>query len=64
MPLPSSPYAHPCRTASLPYGPPHPAPPVQRERRSPMAPTLTLKPGTAWGDAWQRCLAVAPEAFQ
>ncbi|NIY69253.1 aldehyde dehydrogenase family protein [Streptomyces malaysiensis] len=29
-----------------------------------MAPTLTLKPGTAWGDAWQRCLAVAPEAFQ
>lgn len=29
-----------------------------------MAPTLTLKPGTAWGDAWQRCLAAAPEAFQ
>ncbi|MGW5691406.1 hypothetical protein ACWEWX_10720 [Streptomyces asiaticus] len=29
-----------------------------------MASTLTLKPGTAWGDAWQRCLAVAPEAFQ
>jgi acyl-CoA reductase-like NAD-dependent aldehyde dehydrogenase len=29
-----------------------------------MAPTtLTLKPGTAWPDAWQRCLAVAPEAF-
>ncbi|MET8177729.1 aldehyde dehydrogenase family protein [Streptomyces sp. NPDC005336] len=29
-----------------------------------MAPTLTLKPGTAWDDAWQRCLALAPEAFQ
>ncbi|MFB7275115.1 aldehyde dehydrogenase family protein [Streptomyces sp. NPDC056244] len=25
--------------------------------------TLTLKPGTAWSDAWERCLAVAPEAF-
>ena len=24
---------------------------------------LTLKPGTAWSDAWQRCLAEAPEAF-
>ncbi|MBT2530270.1 aldehyde dehydrogenase family protein [Streptomyces sp. ISL-99] len=29
-----------------------------------MAPTLTLKPGTAWSDAWQRCQAVAPEAFR
>ncbi|MEV6652027.1 aldehyde dehydrogenase family protein [Streptomyces sp. NPDC051219] len=29
-----------------------------------MAPTLTLKPGTAWADAWQRCLTVAPEAFR
>ncbi|OEJ43781.1 dehydrogenase [Streptomyces agglomeratus] len=30
-----------------------------------MAPvTLTLKPGTAWSDAWQRCRAVAPEAFR
>ncbi|MBT2364424.1 aldehyde dehydrogenase family protein [Streptomyces sp. ISL-10] len=29
-----------------------------------MAPTLTLKPGTAWTDAWQRCLAAAPEAFR
>ncbi|MGP3999750.1 aldehyde dehydrogenase family protein [Streptomyces sp. 8N706] len=29
-----------------------------------MAPTLILKPGTAWSDAWQRCLAVAPEAFR
>lgn len=35
-----------------------------------MAPTLTaastliLKPGTAWSDAWQRALAVAPEAFR
>ncbi|MET8451468.1 aldehyde dehydrogenase family protein [Streptomyces sp. NPDC005209] len=35
-----------------------------------MAPTLTttrpgliLKPGTSWSDAWQRSLAVAPEAF-
>ncbi|MFD8193897.1 aldehyde dehydrogenase family protein [Streptomyces wuyuanensis] len=27
-------------------------------------PTLTLKPGTSWPDAWQRCLAVAPEAFR
>ncbi|MEU9008839.1 aldehyde dehydrogenase family protein [Streptomyces sp. NPDC048479] len=29
-----------------------------------MAPTLTLKPGTAWADAWQRCLTVAPESFR
>ncbi|WP_326600190.1 aldehyde dehydrogenase family protein [Streptomyces sp. NBC_01803] len=29
-----------------------------------MPPTLALKPGTAWADAWQRCLAVAPEAFR
>ncbi|MDF6046450.1 aldehyde dehydrogenase family protein [Streptomyces sp. JH14] len=28
------------------------------------APTLTLKPGTAWTDAWQRCLTTAPEAFR
>ncbi|MGA5521316.1 aldehyde dehydrogenase family protein [Streptomyces pseudogriseolus] len=28
-----------------------------------MPPTLTLKSGTAWADAWQRCLTVAPEAF-
>ncbi|GHH93115.1 aldehyde dehydrogenase family protein [Streptomyces capillispiralis] len=27
-------------------------------------PTLTLKSGTSWTDAWQRCLAVAPEAFR
>ncbi|MFG3307829.1 aldehyde dehydrogenase family protein [Streptomyces wuyuanensis] len=27
-------------------------------------PTLTLKPGTSWPDAWQRCLALAPEAFR
>ncbi|WP_327112589.1 aldehyde dehydrogenase family protein [Streptomyces sp. NBC_01341] len=26
--------------------------------------TLTLKPGTAWQDAWRRCLTTAPEAFQ
>lgn len=26
--------------------------------------TLTLKTGTSWTDAWQRCLAVAPEAFR
>ena len=25
---------------------------------------LVLKAGTSWADAWQRCLAVAPEAFQ
>ncbi|KOU53162.1 aldehyde dehydrogenase family protein [Streptomyces sp. WM6378] len=25
---------------------------------------MTLKPGTAWSDAWQRSRAVAPEAFQ
>ncbi|MGH4028881.1 aldehyde dehydrogenase family protein [Actinomycetota bacterium Odt1-20B] len=31
---------------------------------APTSPTLTLKSGTAWTDAWQRCLAVAPEAFQ
>ncbi|MEU0372013.1 aldehyde dehydrogenase family protein [Streptomyces sp. NPDC006283] len=29
-----------------------------------MATTLTLKPGTAWTDAWQRCLTLAPEAFR
>ncbi|MEQ8148248.1 aldehyde dehydrogenase family protein [Streptomyces sp. OP7] len=29
-----------------------------------MTPTLTLKSGTAWSDAWQRCLTVAPEAFR
>ncbi|MFI8205183.1 aldehyde dehydrogenase family protein [Streptomyces sp. NPDC085937] len=29
-----------------------------------MTPTLTLKSGTAWADAWQRCLTVAPEAFR
>ncbi len=29
-----------------------------------MPPTLTLKSGTAWADAWQRCLTVAPEAFR
>lgn len=25
---------------------------------------ITLKSGTSWADAWQRCLAVAPEAFR
>ncbi|MEU1623698.1 aldehyde dehydrogenase family protein [Streptomyces sp. NPDC005722] len=25
--------------------------------------TLALKPGTAWADAWRRCLRAAPEAF-
>ncbi|MWA14815.1 aldehyde dehydrogenase family protein [Streptomyces sp. BA2] len=33
-----------------------------------MAPTLTnprvLKAGTAWNDAWRRCIAAAPEAFR
>lgn len=29
-----------------------------------MAPTLTLKSGTSWADAWQRCRDVAPEAFR
>lgn len=29
-----------------------------------MAPTLIMKPGTAWSDAWQRSLTVAPEAFR
>ncbi|MFE5934023.1 aldehyde dehydrogenase family protein [Streptomyces sp. NPDC056470] len=28
------------------------------------SPTLIVKPGTAWADAWQRCLTVAPEAFR
>ncbi|MEV6105594.1 aldehyde dehydrogenase family protein [Streptomyces sp. NPDC051940] len=27
-------------------------------------PATTLKAGTSWHDAWQRCLAVAPEAFR
>ncbi|MCX5144237.1 MULTISPECIES: aldehyde dehydrogenase family protein [unclassified Streptomyces] len=31
---------------------------------TPTNPTPTLKPGTAWQDAWTRCLATAPEAFQ
>ncbi|MCM2579920.1 aldehyde dehydrogenase family protein [Streptomyces meridianus] len=26
--------------------------------------SLILKPGTAWTDAWQRCLSAAPEAFR
>ncbi len=25
--------------------------------------SLSVKPGTSWSDAWQRCRAVAPEAF-
>ncbi|MET9496041.1 aldehyde dehydrogenase family protein [Streptomyces sp. NPDC006552] len=29
-----------------------------------MATALTLKAGTSWDDAWQRCRAVAPEAFR
>ncbi|MGW6979512.1 aldehyde dehydrogenase family protein [Streptomyces sp. NPDC054932] len=29
-----------------------------------MAPTLALKPGTAWSDAWRRSVAAAPEAFR
>ncbi len=29
----------------------------------PPPPSLALKPGTAWSDAWRRCLNVAPEAF-
>uniref|UniRef100_A0AAU2K3X6 Aldehyde dehydrogenase family protein n=1 Tax=Streptomyces sp. NBC_00049 TaxID=2903617 RepID=A0AAU2K3X6_9ACTN len=29
-----------------------------------MAPTLTLKPGTAWSDAWRQALTAAPEAFR
>ncbi|MEV7725327.1 aldehyde dehydrogenase family protein [Streptomyces sp. NPDC087917] len=29
-----------------------------------MTSPLLLKPGTAWSDAWQRALAVAPEAFR
>ncbi|RII12329.1 2-formylbenzoate dehydrogenase [Streptomyces sp. YIM 130001] len=36
-----------------------------RHPDTPAAPPepLRLKPGTAWSDAWQRCRAVAPEAF-
>ncbi|MEU0391859.1 aldehyde dehydrogenase family protein [Streptomyces sp. NPDC006208] len=29
-----------------------------------MTPTLSLKPGTAWPDAWQRCIVTAPESFR
>ncbi|WP_037680934.1 aldehyde dehydrogenase family protein [Streptomyces griseus] len=29
-----------------------------------MPTTLTLKSGASWDDAWRRCLAAAPEAFQ
>lgn len=31
---------------------------------TPTPPSPILKPGTAWPDAWQRCLTVAPEAFR
>ncbi|WP_189934111.1 aldehyde dehydrogenase family protein [Streptomyces sulfonofaciens] len=29
-----------------------------------MPPTLTLKARTSWSDAWQRCVAIAPQAFR
>ncbi|WP_411105112.1 hypothetical protein [Streptomyces sp. cmx-4-9] len=45
------------RPASSPTGPP--------ERRcAPMTSPRLLKPGTAWSDARQRALAVAPGAFR
>ncbi|UGY94412.1 aldehyde dehydrogenase family protein [Streptomyces gobiensis] len=31
--------------------------------RPTLTPELVLKPGTAWSDAWQRAVALAPEAF-
>lgn len=36
----------------------------QRNAQTTPAPTLRLKPGTSWQDAWQRSLAAAPEAFR
>ncbi|MGW8377542.1 aldehyde dehydrogenase family protein [Streptomyces sp. ODS28] len=31
--------------------------------QAPSTPTLMLKPGMSWPDAWARCVALAPEAF-
>ncbi|MER6843324.1 aldehyde dehydrogenase family protein [Streptomyces platensis] len=41
-----------------------PASPADPARSDRPAPTLILKPGTSWQDAWQRSLAAAPEAFR
>lgn len=55
-PSPTNPLAPPA-----PFTPPSPlAPPTSLAPPRPLA----LKPGTTWSDAWQRCLATAPEAFR
>ncbi|MEU0302039.1 aldehyde dehydrogenase family protein [Streptomyces sp. NPDC006175] len=36
----------------------------QTPAQKPTPTPLTLKPGTAWQDAWNRCLTTAPEAFE
>ncbi|WP_086720755.1 aldehyde dehydrogenase family protein, partial [Streptomyces angustmyceticus] len=36
----------------------------QHDAHTSPAPTLALKPGTSWQDAWRRSLAAAPEAFR
>lgn len=41
-----------------------PAAPAEPARSDRSTPTLILKPGTSWQDAWQRSLAAAPEAFR
>ncbi|WP_328548565.1 aldehyde dehydrogenase family protein [Streptomyces platensis] len=41
-----------------------PAAPAEPARSDRPTPTLILKPGTSWQDAWQRSLAAAPEAFR
>ncbi|MFF0075898.1 aldehyde dehydrogenase family protein [Streptomyces sp. NPDC005494] len=41
-----------------------PTPTSTTPPRTPGPVPLVLKPGTAWQDAWRRCLATAPEAFQ
>ncbi|MFD8389860.1 aldehyde dehydrogenase family protein [Streptomyces sp. NPDC059680] len=43
--------------------PPNPPPPNSAERPTGPMPAL-VKPGTAYSDAWRRCLAAAPEAFR
>ncbi|MEU9100163.1 aldehyde dehydrogenase family protein [Streptomyces sp. NPDC048361] len=42
---------------------PTPTPSAHTRAASP-PPSLVLKPGTAWADAWRRCIATAPEAFR
>ncbi|MCH6163500.1 aldehyde dehydrogenase family protein [Streptomyces sp. M600PL45_2] len=47
---------------SCPSGPPLPSG-LPASPGAPGSSGLTLKPGTAWADAWRRCREAAPEAF-